>query len=87
MISLYKFRQHLLPLFRVMIVSGMYVDINYKGQAYRVSVENLNQKVKRRYGGRPKMLVAIDDVPEGKCPACGKLKIAGVCMNSACSSA
>jgi len=86
MISLNKFRSNLLPLFRIMISSGMYVDVNYKGQAYRVTVQDLRQKVKRHGGGRRKMIVTIDDVTSDKCPACHKLMLAGACMNSACPS-
>ena len=86
MISLHRFRQNLLPLFRIMISSGMYVDVSYKGQAYRVSLQDLHTKVKRRYGGRPKTMITIDDVIDEKCSACGHLKLAGVCMNSACSN-
>jgi predicted TIM-barrel fold metal-dependent hydrolase len=84
MISLNKFRSNLLPLFRIMISSGMYVDVNYKGSAYRVTVQDLRQKVKRHGGGRRKMVVTIDDVASDKCPACNKLMLAGACMNSAC---
>ena len=86
MISLYKFRNNLLPLFRIMISTGMYVDVNYKGQAYRVTVEDLNMKVKVHRGGRKKMAVVIEDVISDKCPVCEKLMLAGACMNSACPS-
>lgn len=86
MISLYKFRANLSPLFRIMIASDMYVDVNYKGRAYRMHVEDLNQDVKVRRGGRKKTRIVIDDIVSDKCPACNKLMIAGACMNSACPS-
>jgi len=86
-ISLYQFRTNLLAIFRLMVATDMVVDVNYKGRAYRVSVEDLHQQVKRRHGGGARKLqVVYDDMDEKKCPDCGKLMIAGACMNAACPS-
>lgn len=87
MISLYQFRANLLALFRIMIATDLEVDVNYKGRAYRLHVEDLGIKVKRRHGGgQRKLEVVVDDVPNEKCSTCGKLMIAGVCMDPDCPS-
>ena len=86
MISLSQFRNELLPLFRIMIRSSMTVDVNYKGRAYRISVEDLRQDIPRAVGGRPRKREKLPPVEAEKCPRCGKLIIAGVCMNSGCPS-
>ena len=83
MISLSQFRQELLTLARIMIKTGMHVDVNYKGRAYRISIEDLNIDVPRTPGGRKRKRQRIEISTE-KCPRCSKLQIAGVCMNSGC---
>lgn len=84
MISLSQFRNELLTLARIMIRTGMHVDVSYKGRAYRISIEDLHQDVPRTPGGRPRKRVKLPPLETEKCPRCDKLVIAGVCMNSGC---
>ena len=84
MISVYKFRQNFNALFRIMISTDMYVDVSYKGRGYRVRVEDLNMEVKQRVGGSKKTATIFEDIEDETCPHCGKLMLAGVCMNSMC---
>lgn len=86
MISLSQFRSELLTLVRIMIRTGMQVDVNYKGRAYRITVEDLHQDVPRTPGGRPRKRMKLPPIEAEKCPRCDKLMIAGVCMNTACPS-
>jgi hypothetical protein len=80
MISLSQYKANLLRIFRLQIETDMYVDVSYKGKAYRISVENLKQDVKRTR--RRKSLK--DQIQAQKCPDCQKLLLNGVCMNSRC---
>ena len=86
MISLSQFRSELLTLARIMIKTGMHVDVNYKGRAYLIIIEDLHQDVPRISGGRPRKREKLPPIETEKCPRCGKLIIAGVCMNSGCPS-
>ncbi len=86
MISLSQFRQELLTLARIMIKTGMFVDVNYKGRAYRISIEDLRIDVPRTPGGRKRQRQQLPDIETQKCPRCKKIIIAGVCMNSGCPS-
>lgn len=85
MISLSQFRSNILPIFRLVIKTGMYVDVYYKQQAYRIHVENLHQHVPQVHPARHRSLVG--EVQTEKCPDCKKLMLNGVCMNSLCPSA
>lgn len=80
MISLSQFKANLLQLFRLMIDTKMYVDVSYKGKAYRITVEDLHQDVKRTRRKRS----LKDRIDAQKCPDCDKLLLNGVCMNRKC---
>ncbi len=88
MISLSQFRSELLSLARIMIRTGMHVDVNYKGRAYRVTIEDLFIDVPRTPGGKSvkKRSGELPEIVTTKCPRCSKVQIAGVCMNSGCPS-
>ena len=86
MISVYRFRQNFNALFRIMISTDMYVDVSYKGRGYRVRVEDLNMAVKQRKGGSQKTTAIFEGIEDETCQHCGKLMLAGVCMNSVCPS-
>lgn len=86
MISLSQFRNELMALARIMIRTGMHVDVSYKGRAYRVTIEDLFIDVPRTPGGTPrkKRSGELPEIVTQKCPRCSKVQIAGVCMNSGC---
>jgi hypothetical protein len=86
MISLSQFRNNLLVLVRIMIKTDMHVDVNYKGRAYRIHIEDLHQDVPRTPGGKPRKRKKLPPIEPETCERCGKLMIAGVCMNSGCPS-
>ena len=82
MISLSQFRTEIYALARLMIKTGMHVDFAYHGRVYRINIVDTGQTTKQERRSRKKPLV----VETQKCPRCGKLQIAGVCMNSNCSA-
>lgn len=84
MIHLSQFKTNLLQLTRLMIKTGMYVDVIYKGRLYRVSIEDLHQDVVKRR--RPRKRSLTDQIDAKKCPQCKKLMLNGVCMNSLCAT-
>lgn len=85
MISLSRFKAELLVFVRLMIKTNMmYVDVSYKGRAYRFHMEDLGMKVKQvhRKRIREDLTKKID---ADECPECEKLMLNGVCMNSSCA--
>ena len=85
MISLSQYKANLLAIMRIMIQSqDAYMDVVYKGRAYRITVEDLGVEVVQRR--RPRKRSLADKVDTRKCPHCKKLMIQGVCMNSRCAS-
>lgn len=85
MISLSQYKSNLLAIMRIMIQSqDAYMDVVYKGRAYRITVEDLGIEVAQRR--RPRKRSLVDKVDTRKCPHCKKLMIQGVCMNSQCVS-
>ena len=80
MLSLSQFKAKMLQIVRIMIETGMYVDVNYKDRAYRIIIEDLDQPLKRI---RPKRSLK-DKIATGRCEACGKLELNGVCMSTDC---
>jgi hypothetical protein len=84
MLSLSQFKANLLSIARIMVRTGMYVDVSYKGRLYRITMEDLNQElVKRR---RPRRESLVNKIEAKKCPECKKLMLNGVCMSSLCPS-
>lgn len=83
MISLSQFKANLLVIMRLMIKNpGMYMDVVYKGNLYRVTFEDMHQEVVQRR--RPRRQSLVEEVKARKCPECKKLMLNGVCMNSLC---
>lgn len=84
MISLSQFKAQLLAIARLLTSNpGMYIDVVYKGRLYRVSMEDLGVEVVQRR--RPRKRSLADKIQAEKCPACKKVMINGVCMNSRCA--
>lgn len=82
MISLSQFRGEIYALARLMIKTGMHVDFGYKGRVYRISITDTGQTTKQQRRSRKKPVILETE----KCPRCNHLQVAGVCMNSACST-
>ena len=62
-----------------MVDSDTYLDMTYHGQKYRVYVEHVGpappvKRKKRKYATKRK-------IEQGKCPRCGGLTLAGVCVS------
>ena len=82
MISSTNFKAHFHQLFRVMKDTGMYVDVHFRGHAYRIHVEDLHHKIDRQY----KKKSYVSEIQTSDCPHCKKLMVNGVCMNPTCPS-
>lgn len=76
MLSLSSFRKDLLPLFRIMLSTGGYLDLRYKGRIYRVYVEDLGPAPKRKYKRKSTL-----EIVRSECAICGGLEINGYCMD------
>jgi len=82
MISLSQFKANMLQLVRIMIETKMYVDVNYKDHAYRITVEDLGYDIKRTQAKRS----LKGEIVTEKCFYCHKLVLNGACTNAACPS-
>jgi len=82
MLKLTEFRVHLFAFFKVLTETDTYIDVAWKGKAYRVEVTDLDIKVPYRKKSKlPKSLKK--DIRKMKCKQCGSLMINGVCMSPA----
>lgn len=82
MINATQFKTHFHALFKVMRETGMYLDMHYDGQVYRLHLENMGYRIKQNKGRRAPAYKG--EVKSEKCPECGKLMLNAVCMNPKC---
>ena len=80
MLRVDQFRAQFLAFFRVLSSTDAYIDIAYKGRAYRVHVDDLNMDVPRKSKHKKKRTLATQ-IKSSKCPLCGGLSINGVCAS------
>jgi uncharacterized protein with PIN domain len=82
MLSLSKYKDNLLQLFRIQIEMETALDVSYKGKIYRITVEDLKQKHTRVIGKK----TLVSKIEASLCPDCNQLLINTVCMNVNCPS-
>lgn len=80
MLTLNEFKKNIFAFFRVMTSTGAYIDLAYKGRAYRMYLEDLGVDVplRKEYKKRVAPVVPIET---SECPQCRGMAINGVCTS------
>lgn len=89
MISVTALRTRLLPVFRMLGDTGIDLDVNYKGNLYKMTITPTGEKVKKHYAPRPghrKKKINPYKLEYKDCRVCGDIVVAGVCLKPNCPS-
>ena len=85
MLSLYRFRHNLYPVFRLSVETPLTFEVVHDRKVFDVTVQLTDKKPslqrkprKRRKGSKIKF------VDVHLCPLCNDMAVAGICMNKEC---
>lgn len=83
MISLTQFRNHCLPLFKLMRDTGTELEVVYKGKVYEIAIRHTDKEPKLTRI-KTKQPEDIKHVNVDNCPECGALMFNDICVNTRC---
>lgn len=83
MVQATEIKRNFLPFFRLLCSSNLYIDVAYKGKAYRMYVEDLGERAPTLT--RQKKRTPESELDQGKCVICAGITLGGLCIKADCS--